>query len=440
MKKRIFKGIAATILTVMMIGVSTIGSMAATMDAQGFVDSTETTVTLKKGIVMYNTGGNEIYYPQITYNYTITPEDVTDGTPTVADEENPQHIGSVKDGIAAGVTLQNSSVTFANTEHNVAAAAGTEYQKDIVLSVDLTKFSGKAGIYRYRITETDNTAAMTAAGITRPTGYNPVRYLDVYIGNQVAPATGIEVKGYVCFIATSNADEKIDGKTPANNEILAKTAGFVESKDTNASRTGTTSVTGNADKYYTFNVSVTKNVTGNMGDKVNAFPFALNTSGVAGQPFSVTTTGADLSLANDGVVASSKKALIGTEFTVGLAHEKNVALIGLPANTNITKVQETNNTHDIYTASIAFDGTEKLAPTATAYNATANIPAAQAVSGYENVNTQTVAATGSAYTVTNDLAQVSPTGLMFRYAPYILLIGAALFLLAAMGRRKEEVE
>ncbi len=430
------KKLVSLILAIMMI--AAVGAAwAANMGANGRVESTDTTINLKKGIVLYNTEGSNIYYPTITYNYSIAPATVTSGTTSVTDDAG--NTAMVLNGVADGVTLTDSQAVFANTSISEAATTGTEVYDTITASVDLTKFS-RAGIYRYVITEADNTAAMTTAGLTRPTGYVSTRYLDVYIKNGT---NGLEVYGYVCFIATSASTETIDGKTSTNNQINAKTEGFVETKDTDASTSGTTNVTGNADKYYTYNVSVTKVTTGGLADKTWDFNFQINTSGVTSQPFSVTTTGINLSGTTDGAVTGSKKHVVGTALTVELEDTKQVKLFGLPANTIITQVQETNDSVDTYKVKIDLDSNNVVAEASKAPNATTDISTAQVVTNYSAYSDQTITQSATAYTVTNTLLVVSPTGYVTRFAPYaLILIGGIALLIIAKKRKpaKDEEE
>ena len=424
------KKLVSLILAIMMI--AAVGAAgAANMGANGRVESTDTTINLKKGIVLYNTEGSTIYYPTITYNYSIAPATVTSGTTSVTDDNG--NTAMVLDGVTDGVSLTDSQAVFANTSISGAATTGTEVYDTITASVDLTKFS-RAGIYRYVITEEDNTAEMTTAGLTRPTGYVSTRYLDVYIRN--ASSGVLEAYGYVCFIATSASTETIDGKTSTNNQINAKTEGFVETKDTDASTSGTTNVTGNADKYYTYNVSVTKVTTGGLADKTWDFNFQINTSGVTSQPFSVTTTGINLSGTTEGAVTGSKKHVVGTALTVELEDTKQVKLFGLPANTSITQVQETNDSVDTYKVKIDLDSNNVVTEASKAPNATTDISTAQVVTNYSACSDQTITQRATAYTVTNTLLEVSPTGYVTRFAPYALILIGGIALLIIAKKRK----
>lgn len=435
MNKRFYQKVLAIVIAMGMVLGSSLGvSAAVELGDTGRVESNDTTLTLKKGIVVYNTEGSKVYYPNITYNYALAPVDVTDKTPTVSDDGGD--MAYVVDGVTGGLTCATSSLTFDNTATIAAAAAGTEITMPITITADTSKFT-KAGIYRYKLTETVETSNLTAASITRPSGYSSERYIDVYITYD--SSSGYKVKGYVCFIA-DGVDKKIDGKTSDNNdnEITAKSSGFVNAYDTDASTGTTTTTTGHADQYYTYNLTVTKTITGTGAETTHPFPFAINTSGVTSQPFSVTTDGSSLSLTTAGAVDSSFKGTTGTEFNVGLANGKNVKLIGLPASSKITKMQETNDTNDTYKAKIDFGSTHVLDETVKAPGATAEIPSAQAISNYSDYSTTGITQTDDDYAVTNTIVDVSPTGLIFRYSPYVLLLGASFLLLLVMGRREKE--
>ena len=436
MRNRFVRNLMAASLAAALLFGSITGVAAAEVGENGVVEAEDTTVVLQKGIVMYNTEGENIYQPTISYSYEISPETVATGI-TVTDDHSVT--GRVHSGVTGGLVLGTSTVTFSNSDTTTTTAFdgdGVEVKKTISATVDLSKFT-TPGIYRYSITESVATADLTKAGISRDTdNYNSKRYIDVYIGNADS-GEGFKVLGYVCFIS-DGADKIIDGANASNDQIIAKSQGFVNTYDTNSSTPGTTAEKGHADTYYTYNVTVTKNIEGTLADKTHKFPFEINETGVTGQPFSVTTTAdaGDLSLSDAGAASGSKEAKIGTAFTANLTDDKEVKLIGLPANTKISKVEETNDTLDVYSTDIKIDGTTDREATSVAADGKIDITGAKAVSAYGSCDDVEAAQSVTAFLITNTLSEVSPTGLMFRYGPYIILLGAGLLLLALMHRRR----
>ena len=78
----------------------------------------------------------------------------------------------------------------------------------------------------------------------------------------------------------------IDGQD--TNTTLKKTTGY-DSGDNNGSGSSDSDDGNMADKYYTYNYTVKKNITGTLADKKHEFPFTVKTtaSNKAGQKFFV---------------------------------------------------------------------------------------------------------------------------------------------------------
>ena len=106
------KKLVSFILAIMMIEM--VGAAwAANMGTNGRVESTDTSINLKKGIVLYNTEGSNIYYPTITYTYSIASATITSGTTSVTDDNGKTAM--VVAGVTDGVTLTDSTAVFTNT-------------------------------------------------------------------------------------------------------------------------------------------------------------------------------------------------------------------------------------------------------------------------------------------------------------------------------------
>lgn len=394
--KHLIKTISALVLAL---------TMVLTMGVGVFADDTAgtgKTFEIDKEILVYNSENINVYGPGIVYNYSV--ENGPAGK-TVSDKDGDTI--TVKAGISGGLILTDSEAVFAQNASVAATPDGTSIKDTITASIDLSKFSG-AGVYRYVIKEA-KPEGFAGAGMTRPADYIEDRYVDVYIQNGT---NGLAVAGTVVFIGDKNISSS-----------AGKTTGFVDAYDSEA---GSEGGAGMADKYYTFNYSLKKSITGTMADKTNKFPFSIATAGVAGQKFTYVSA--------EGTAENT----VGTDVITSLSDEETIAIKGLPANTTI-KVTETNNTPDTYTVSAADETAgELIKATRTETNA-ANSTEAMAVSNYAD-NNEIPAAALSATTFTNELNEVSPTNVVLRFAPYLFILGGAVVLLVASRRRKAEQE
>ena len=434
MKKTLKRLSTLALAAAMVLAMNTMVFAATTTN--GVVETSDTTITLDKTILVFNANGSTVYNPGITYNYSIAPDtSVTTGT-KITDKDGDTVV--VQTGPTGGATLSDSTAVFSAANTTAATSTGTALTDTITASVDLSKFT-KAGVYRYVITETQPTN-LTEVGITRPSGYVATRYLDVYVKNGTS---GLEVFGYVCFTGTGTI---IDGKTPGNSSIDGKTTGFVEQYDSNTDP-DTTTLTGNlADRYYTYDLTIEKEITGDMADLTNAFPFTFATSNaVTGQQFTVAYSGSTKGSIKTGV--TNGVAAIGTDVTAELSDTSiasttdgdKLTIKGLPANTKFN-ITETNDTVDTYKVTISgVQDTDNKTETEVAANGTHAVNSvAVAISNYTAYDGTDPTTTGkySAITFTNKLDSVSPTGIVLRFAPYLLILGAGIILLVLSRRRR----
>lgn len=345
-----------------------------------------TSVNIPKTIDL-NGSLTNVYSPNITYTFTLTPVDpatgatVNDGTTTVG----------VKRGEVDGATLGNSgNVEFTSAETAVA----TDITEDLVINFDATKFT-TPGVYRYELIDTTTDATLNAAGITRDSSYVDTYYLDVYVNS-----TG--VYGYI--LSKTNDTEKTTTSTDKVGEI-------------------------DPDKYYTVDVSLTKTITGTMADVEHEFPFTI------------TLDNNSLSYyGNENTAPTVDNDASATSITVNLKNNEVYYLYGLSPLATVI-YQEQNDTAETYTLTITGADSTISAAAQIAAGATKDTGAAHVVSTYEDNTTASVVAdsTFSAVTFNNNLDQISPTGVVLRFAPYIaMLAGGALLVLLAIKRRKSD--
>ncbi len=459
------KRIGALVLVLAMIAMvgAAYASSVETLTG-GVVDSehnttttAENTILLLKELVIYNTDGEAIYLPSVNYSYTIAEATAADGVgDTIGDAQDPQVTGTVyaDNTDTNGRALQTTSATvqFAPsttadetgyytaagaattlTQPVVAAAAGTSIYKGIQISFTPANFD-HAGVYRYKITE--STTDRTSAGVTTGEGTNAARYLDVYVRaiDTSDPADGVNdsyaIYGYVCFTDPSTP---IDGSDAATVTAAKKTNGYVHSAE---------DVTTVADQYYTKNLEVKKDFGSSaLNQTSHQFPFTVTvdsgangagawmnaaaTTGAKTTGFTTSGTHTYVVLADDGTVVS------------GLSDDQVIELYGIPTEAGVSvQVHETNDTYDAYslTATVANSSVTEISAVNKILTANQNSDDTVAVPIDKDTKT--------AITFTNDLTEISPTGLVIRFAPYALMLigGIALLIVAKKHNRHAEDE
>lgn len=469
------KKIGALVLALVMVLAMSMTAFAGTTDiSDGGItsngdrttdtfDALNNTVSINKGIVFINDDPTNVYEPNITYTYTIDEVDVDGGDITVTDEHpvTPAHKAVVYDtiGLTGYVTNADNqaTVTFADGNAFVGAtAAGTQVTKPFTFTFVPSAFP-HAGIYRFMITESVGTSAREIAGIVSNGTYSATRYLDVYVRNVSGTPGTYEIYGYVLFEADSENTD-ITGSTTKSN-------GWV---NTAASGTPT-----DVDVYTTYNAYVQKHVSGSLGDQTNAFPFkiSLDNTGTYDNGGTPTNLGRNTKIrvaatdatkatvsngtttwtgTSDAQISNAYIALNGeTDVTVTgtIKHAGEIGFYGLPVDSRITVVDETNNTYDVYTASATVaNGTGSAATKNIDYKAastdtdyTTNVASAPLNStGHAKLNAIETFTAKKVIDFTNTIAEISPTGVVLRIAPYALMLGAGVVLFIILKVRKNK--
>jgi hypothetical protein len=282
------------------------------------------------------------------------------------------------------------------------------------------------GVYRYHIAETSNTA--NTNGVKTPEGRLTDLTLDVYL-RWNSGKNALEVYGYVLFRDLTQTESLTYDSSTATT---AKVPGFdIASNMVNGTNTAVTST---ADEYHTFNMKVSKAVDGNMADTNNAFPFAVDLTGIASTEFYWTKN------------ADATKNLLtmesGQTINTALKHNEYITVFGLPYNATV-KATETNNTYDYYTPSATYTaGTDSADITSDLTLEEAFAPGKTAATVVYNDSKATTAKTlndaltDDVIAFTNTLKEISPTGYVTRYAPYALILMAGIALLFVAMKRK----
>ena len=399
--KKTYKSLSAIALAGAMIMGMNLTAFAAEGETQNTENTTvtktievgtENTATLTKAIKVTNHDGYT-YEPTITYTYTLA-----NGTAagTVTDENNltvNYKAGDVK-YLAAAEQAQKTAVFDKATP--VDAEDGIS-SKELSWTFDPAAFPS-AGVYRYTVTE-QTSVTPAEIGIVRNEAYDSEKYLDVYVRNG---ESGLMIAGMVL----------VDDETDAVNTGSAKSSGWNTAED--------------LETYDTYNMTVTKQITGAGADMTAKFPFTVTLNGEMGHA-NIVTEGSDgtnysqFTLGEDG-----KQAVV----TGTLGHKDTLTVKGLPTTVTFN-INEENKTADTYKATAAAEG---LALTANADN--------KDLAGNGNLDVASGAIAQATakidINVTNNLDAISPTGVMLRYAPYILILAAGIVIFALSRRRREQ--
>lgn len=406
-------------------------------------------INIKKELTVYNADETSINAPTVTYTYSITAGDagvkITDATSDHANstavtvETKAGIIPNVKvtgssngtanaTGVTAGNTATSVSDTISWTTGGTLTASESGAQNYQNLNIDFSNVVfGAAGVYRYVITET--VPSYAASGVTETTNTtNPhVRYLDVYVRPNPSTFTdGLsaadwDIYGYVCLLENEEITDA--GDTSATGAV--KTNGFVA-----GTNDGTAYL---ADSYYTYNLTISKTVTNdNYAKATHKFPF--------------TVTFANGDITNDVLLSTSETGTVedfthdaGAPTWTGVAKllsGGSIKYIGIPCGTSV-QILETNDVTGVtYQVTTVIDGaTPGTIDAAVATGDTSTVASITTTAGVNDTVAHTIA-------IDNNLQTISPTGLMFRYGPYVLILlcGALLLFLGVkfMRRNKEE--
>lgn len=442
MKK--LRKIGAIVLAVMMVAVM---GLALADDADNSYSGSgntiatgvagTTSIPLKKSIVFFNKNGSTVYEPNLTYTYTVAPHDPNGAT--VTDDgslnQNTPVTVTVNQGPSGGVYFDGTDNEIAFSSSNTAVAAlstGTEVEHSTNLSVDLTKFT-RAGIFRYIITESTTASQKNAVGVVQGSTFNNTRYLDVYIRNG---DSGLELYGAVIFKTAETASGS-EGTDDIDTDF-EKTTGFAPGTDATSGATDYSSETA-CDTYTTYDFSVKKEVSGGLADKTNEFPFYVNvTNTISGAKYTFfddpgTGTGTAETIPSS---ASIAKGTNESSSALTLKHGDYIKFVGVPSSTSAALsivITEWNNTPDSYTPSVeATNGTPAMV-----------IGTLMATGGSDSVSTFDLKTNDDAdqiITVTNTLAEISPTGYVTRFAPYALILIGGIALLIISRKHKKHTD
>lgn len=449
MMKKIWAAVLALMILAMSVSAFASDTQLDANGEQGVFQAVDTPVAqdkvlvLEKELKVYNLNESEVNAPTITYEYKIAKGSAGKSVTDNADKHaaNQSVTAPTKEGIVAGVTITGTAaneISFTTADKMAANTDGASNKKYLSISFKNVVFEG-AGIYRYEITESlkdgfsyDNT------GVTETTGTH-VRYVDVYVKpaetfNNGSNAAEWDIYGFTCFYN----DEDITDSDKTKNAV--KTTGFVD-----GTSNGSTKVL--ADQYYTYNLTISKTVVGDNYAKLNHdFPFTVifTNSDITKNILLKATAGTGVSNYTF-LTTAGAPTYNGVMLIKDVDNNNSIKLIGIPMGTDV-EVYETNDVAGTtYQVTTIKDGVEPGTVDAMVISGTKPTSAvAQAATKANDQSTKSVIDTtknaddDNAHTIdiTNTLVTISPTGVVLRIAPYIMILAAGIILLLVSRRRK----
>ncbi len=388
------------------------------------VESAENTIGIAKEIVFVNAEDTMVREPNITYTYTIASATPGSAKITGVDEDNNAMTLPVKAGPLTAVTgaasATTSTVAFADTTTQSASSAGTNSQTKYANFTFTPATFVAPGIYRYSITESTS-VTKASVGITEAGTYAAGRFLDVYVRWTDDAHTTLGIYGYVLFEGTATDSIAYDDDA----DLAKKSKGYVNTA---------TSGQADVDVYTTQNLEISKVTTGALADKNHDFPVTITFTKASGLTDGIKL---DYTVSGNGVLTkvgtdtksvdyvTMDNALSGT-----VRNGSTITITGIPTSSTVT-MTETNNTVDFYRVKAGTSaGADGLLSEAVVNNG--------ATSGA--TDDVTIADAKKEIHFTNTLSEISPTGVVLRFAPYALMLAAGIVLLVIGMKRRSSKE
>ena len=421
---KIFALVIALVM-MMALGTAFAANSDGTLNIDRGIDSADNRISIAKQIVFVNAEDTTVREPNITYTYTISSVDPSGAK--ITDKDNMP--GTVKAGVmtavAGAATATTSTVTFADTATSAASANGTSIvSKYATFTFTPSEFKVSntltPGIYRYKVSETTN-VTKASVGITEAPTYAADRFLDVYVKWTDDTHTALSIYGYVLF--EGNASQSITSGQINGGNVSMKSTGYVNT----ATETGKQA---DVDVYTTQNLYINKTTTGALADKNHDFPIHVTITAPSG----VSNTKLDVTTQNNGALTTASDTVgahIAAWGTVnGTVRDTSmIAIKGVPADAKVSIVED-NDTADSYKVKAGTQaGTADLLTEAIVLAGTSAA-----------ATTDVTLSAKSEIDFTNTLTEISPTGVVMRFAPYALMLAAGLLIVILGKRRKNKDE
>lgn len=390
MKK--FKKIGAFVLVVVMMLALSVTAFAAGDGSDSL--GTGDTVTIEDRLIAFNPDESSVYAPAVTFNYSIA---AGTGGVTITDSDDVQAVvlagdwsGTDSNGnsisVSGAPTITASNSYSMDDTLNASATGDDTNVKNIEISFESVTFP-KPGVYRYTVTrEIDDTNLALESADTI------VRTLDVYVMEENGTRS---IYGYILHDVDGDVDES-----------------------------STTKYDHYESEYKTSNLTVGKTLVNDSMMNGHKFPFSVTFTGTKNAHIMVDP--------NEGVSGKATAADMAAGVTSsepGIANEGIVKYIGIPNGFTAT-VYETN---DVTGTSYKSEGVADTAAAAKVINWTGDTANSNSASSAAATDvTKTIA-------FTNTLELISPTGVVMRVAPYVMILtaGIALLIVSKRGRREE---
>lgn len=318
----------------------------------------------------------EIQYSDMT-SVTFTKTYEATNTNTTSPEETFQFdiVGVDVTDAAEGVTINTYGMPKVGTAHYIAGEAGSA-TKAKKITVDLPTYES-VGIYTYKITE----KAQGTAGVT-------------YWGKDIIlKVTVIEQGGKIRVAAVHTEDAKADGTYDTSK-------GGTSTKNDNFPNT-----------YSAGSLAVTKNVTGNLGDKDKKFEVTVTFKAPEGKTVKEAIKYSENG--KDKTIATSAWKNSEAEVKINLADSDTVTFMNIPYDVTYTVVEKD------YTTSDGYDAAD--------YN-------------FSDIDKK-IDSANDTVTITNNKGGTVDTGVILDNAPYMLMlavVAGAAMTLVIKKRREEE--
>lgn len=382
-----FKKFLVVLLSVMMIATISISCIAA--DGYNENDGTDATNPLTDTASF-----------TFVKHYTLTGDTTNGSSPA----ENftvtftPYLVANIP--AAAGITTANMPAIPAATLAAAVGAADTNAATDVTGTVTLPAYAA-VGDYWYTVAET----AGDTAGVTYDSS---TYYLHVQVLHESDSSANL-IRLVTLHTAAPNADG-----TPAAS--------------------GDTKNDGIENDYANGSLSVTKDVTGNMGDRTKEYEvtvvFSYASTDSANCPVKSVisyTDGAAKTIAASGWTYDSTAAAWTVTATIGLSHEETVTFTNIPYGVTY-EITETDYSADGYTHSFAFASAD-----------TGDSVTAESTGWSDAGATGSITDASDAVTVTNEKSTSIDVGVVLEDAPFIgtvVLTAAAVVYFVVSKRRK----
>ena len=367
------------------------------------------TTTFNKYLIL----NENAHVPDADFTFKIAP-----GTPVPADSASGMPaiyagIGAPTVSVAAFSPDDTATTKVENNE--VTLETGEAYAKKQV-TVDFSSVDFTApGIYRYTITENDPTSQ---SGVEIEG--NSTRTLDVYVEYTDDSATNLAVTHYVLQDGTDNPNS------------ATKSKGFTNT-------------------YTTYDLTLTKKVTGNQGDRDKFFRFTVEISNaVPGTVYDVVIPTTDTPQQDDLEQGDNLSSVNSNRLTVGAAESpsttgsvtgtyylksgQSIVIQGLTKDTKYT-IEEKSYSTDGYSTAYSVEVGGKEVVQSTTSNSTGDRK--MSIDATEPDGTATTG--DNTVTFTNSKSGTVPTGILLETAPYLILgavVVVGLVVLFATRRRR----